>query len=71
MFLAQFACVYTGLLDSISVLAFLVCLFLPTLRDGSDAMCDCFLRSSWTMRWTVTMNGKRRSQESLSPIVKG
>lgn len=43
----------------------------PAFRCGGDAACDCFLRSSWTMRWTVTTSGKRRSRESLCPTAKG
>lgn len=43
----------------------------PAFRGGGDATRDCFLRSSWTTRWTVTTSGKRRSRESLSPTAKG
>lgn len=56
---------------SISILAFLLCLFLLTLRGGHDAVYACFRRHSWTTRWTVTTSGKRRSLESLCPTAKG
>lgn len=54
--------VRVGLLGSVSA---------PALRGGGDAVCNSFLRSSWTMRWTVMTSGKKRSRESLSPTAKG